>query len=216
MKKSSLRTYVKGWRQGGCNLFCWQFMVKTVNCQQFNEQSLSSASPPPLPQKVERGRIPSPPPVPTSFALRASTMTLIELGSITKNKHPVSFILKLDKPEIQHFVPVATRVFFLGKQTVPTLGPSCTGLTSLINAISFLRWDMEKPACMIILLTRYTTPSPWIWCAPIEWIKIRNKTEWMIWMLCVQHLGYNLATVFYGPVIYSVPLMLMSLGAWLH
>lgn len=95
MKKSSLRTYVKGARQGGCNLFCWQFMVKTVNCQQFefNEQSLSSASPPPLPQKVESGRIPSPP-VPTSFALRASTMTLIELGSITKNKHPVSFILK--------------------------------------------------------------------------------------------------------------------------
>ena len=31
-------------------------------------------------------------------------------------------------------------------------------------------------------------------------------------MLCVQHLGYNLATVFYGPVIYSVPLMLMSTG----
>lgn len=106
----------------------------------------------------ESGRIP-PPPVPTRFALRASTMTLIELESITKNKHPVSFI-KLDKPEIQHFVPVATRVFFLGKQIVPTLGPSCTGLTSLINALSFLRSDMEKPACMIILLTRYTTPSP--------------------------------------------------------
>ena len=131
-------------------------------------------------------------------------MTLIELESISKNKHPVSFI-KLDKPEIQHFVPVATRVFFLGKQTVPTLGPSCTGLTNLINAISFLRWDMENPACMIILLTRYVTPSPWIWCAPIEWIRIRDKTEWMIWMLCV-HLGYNLATVFYGP------LMLMSTG----
>lgn len=121
----------------------------------------------------ESGRIP-PSPVPTRFALRASTMTLIELESITKNKHPVSFI-KLDKPEIQHFVPVATRVFFLGKQIVPTLGPSCTGLTSLINAISFLRWDMEKPACMIILLTRYTTPSPWIRCAPIEWFRIRNK-----------------------------------------
>ena len=30
-------------------------------------------------------------------------------------------------------------------------------------------------------------------------------------MLCVR-LGYNLATVFYGPVIYSVPLMLMSTG----
>ena len=158
---------------------------------------------------MESGRIPFPP-VPTRFALRASTMTLIELESITKNKHPVSFI-KLDKPEIQHFVPVATRVFFLGKQTVPTLGPSCTGLTSLINAISFLRWDKEKPACMIILLTRYTTPSRWIRCAPIEWIRIRNQIEWMIWMLCV-HLGYNLATVFYRPVIYSAPLVLMSTG----
>ena len=133
----------------------------------------------PLPHSLKRWKVVEspPPPVPTSFALRASTMTLIELGSITKNKHPVSFILKLDKPEIQHFVPVATRVFFLGKQTVPTLGPSCTGLTSLINAISFLRWDMEKPACMIILLTRYTTPSPWIRCAPIKWIRIRNKIE---------------------------------------
>ena len=30
-------------------------------------------------------------------------------------------------------------------------------------------------------------------------------------MLCV-HLGYNLATVFYGPVIYSAPLLLMSTG----
>ena len=164
MKKSPLKTYAKGTRQGRCNFFCWQFMVLTTNCQQFNEQSLSSASPPPLPQKVimHRRKVvesPPPPPVPTRFALWASTMTLIELESITKNKHPVSFI-KLDKPEIQHFVPVATRVFFLGKQIVPTLGPSCTGLTSLINAISFLRWDMEKPACMIILLTRYTTPSP--------------------------------------------------------
>ena len=145
--------------------FCWQFVVKTMSCQQFNEQSLSSASPPQLPQKVmHRWKVveyppPPPPSVPTSFALRARPMTLIELESITKNKHPVSFI-KLDKPEIQHFVPGATRVCFLGKQTVPTLGPSCTGLTSLINAISFLRWDMEKPACMIILLTRYTTPSP--------------------------------------------------------
>ena len=138
-------------------------MVLTMNCQQFKEQSLSSASPPPLPQKVmHRWKVVESASPPSHQGLRygpASTMTLIELESITKNKHPVSFI-KLDKPEIQHFVPVATRVFFLGKQTVPTLGPSCTGLTSLINAISFLRWDMEKPACMIILLTRYTTPSP--------------------------------------------------------
>ena len=154
-------------------------MVLTTNCQQFNEQSLSSAFPPPLPQKVMHRWKVVESPSPQGFALRASTMTLIELESITKNKHPVSFI-KLDKPEIQHFVPVATHVFFLGKQTVPTLGPSCTGLTSLINAISFLRWDMEKPACMIILLTRYTTPSPWIRCAPIEWIRIRNIIEWMI------------------------------------
>ena len=45
--------------------FCWQFVVKTMNCQQFNEQSLSSASPPPLPQKVmHRWKVvesPSPP-----------------------------------------------------------------------------------------------------------------------------------------------------------
>ena len=78
-------------------IFCWQFVVKTMNCQQFNEQSLSSASPPPLPQKVmHRWKVVESPPlrVPTSFALRASTMTLIELESITKNKHPVSRILK--------------------------------------------------------------------------------------------------------------------------
>ena len=30
-------------------------------------------------------------------------------------------------------------------------------------------------------------------------------------MLCV-HLAYNLATVFYGPVIYSAPLVLISTG----
>ena len=50
----------------------------------------------PLPHSLKRWKVVEspPPPVPTSFALRASTMTLIELGSITKNKHPVSFILK--------------------------------------------------------------------------------------------------------------------------
>ena len=138
--------------------------------------------PSPTPSKgnnaqVESGRIPS---SPSQQVLRygPAQWRWSPLESITKNKHPVSFI-KLDKPEIQHFVPGATRVFFLGKQTVPTLGPSCTGFTSLINAISFLRWDMEKPACMIILLTRYTTPSPWIRCAPIERNRIRNKLEWM-------------------------------------
>ena len=96
MKKSPLKTYAKGTRQGRCNFFCWQFVVKTMNCQQFNEQSLSSASPPPLPQEVmHRRKVVESPAlrVPTSFALRASTMALIELESITKNKHPVSCIL---------------------------------------------------------------------------------------------------------------------------
>ena len=81
------------------HFFCPQFVVKTMNCQQFNEQTPFFCFPSPTPTKghapVESGKIPStPPPVPTSFALRASTMTLIELESITKNKHPVSFILK--------------------------------------------------------------------------------------------------------------------------
>ena len=58
-------------------IFCWQFVVKTMNCQQFNEQSLSSASPPPLPQEVmHRRKVVESPAlrVPTSFALRASTI----------------------------------------------------------------------------------------------------------------------------------------------
>ena len=42
------------------------------------------------------------------------------------------------KPDIQHRVPGATREPFGGKQTVPTLESSFTGLTSLNKAISFL------------------------------------------------------------------------------
>ena len=54
--------------------FCWQFVVKTMSCQQFNEQSLSSASPPQLPQKVmHRWKVveyPPPPPPPSQQVLR--------------------------------------------------------------------------------------------------------------------------------------------------
>ena len=70
-------------------IFCWQFVVKTMNCQQFNEQSLSSASPPPLPQKVMHRWKVVESPSPQGFALRASDADRV---GINHQKQAPSFL----------------------------------------------------------------------------------------------------------------------------
>ena len=80
----------------------------------------------------------------------------------------LQWLKKSFKPEIQHFVPGETRDPDLGKQTVPTLLSSVTGMASLKRAISFLRCDILKPECMMTLLMRCTSPSPLILCAPMR------------------------------------------------
>ncbi len=76
------------------------------------------------------------------------------------------------KPEIQHFVPGETRDPDSGKQTVPTLLLSFTGIASLKRAMSFFKCEMQNSLCMMILLMRYTSPSPSIPCAPVSNVKL--------------------------------------------
>ena len=118
--------------------FCWQFVVKTMSCQQFNEQSLSSASPPQPPQKVmHRGKVveyPPPPPPPSQQVLRygpdqwrwsswnqsLKTSTLFPLLNLTNLKSSILFL------EQHVFVSLENKQFPLWDQVVQVWPVSST------------------------------------------------------------------------------------------